>query len=93
MINKYTNMLDNQFLLRKAIGQGGSSKVFLAEHVETSEKYAIKILRKDKDYDNETGSKMLSKEHERMIILEGHPNILKSYTTNDSGILDIHHEK
>lgn len=82
-------MLDDQFLLEKAVGQGGSSRVYLATHVQSEKRVAIKMLRKDKGYDLSKGARMMEKEHERMILIEGHPNILQSYTTNTAGVLDI----
>lgn len=80
-------MLDNQFFLEKCIGQGGSSRVYLATHLESSEKYAVKILRKDKGYDAEKGAQIMQKEHDRLVSLQGHPNILQSYFTSSEGNL------
>lgn len=80
-------MLDNQFFLEKCIGQGGSSRVYLATHVESNQKVAIKVLRKDKGYEAEKGARIMLKEHERLTKLQGHPNILQSYMTNSNGVL------
>lgn len=80
-------MLDNQFFLEKCIGQGGSSRVYLATHLESETKCAIKMLRKDKGYEAEKGARIMLKEHERLTSLQGHPNILQSYMTNSEGIL------
>lgn len=80
-------MLDNQFFLEKCIGQGGSSRVFLATHLQTNKKYGIKMLRKDKGYESEKGARIMQLEHERLLSLQGHPNILQSYMTNSEGLL------
>lgn len=80
-------MLDNQFFLEKCLGQGGSSRVYQATHLQSNEKYAIKMLRKDKGYESDKGALMMKKEHERLELLKGHPNILQSYFTNSEGIL------
>lgn len=55
-------MIDNKFLVKKILGQGGSSKVFLTED-DSHRQYAVKILRKDKNYSYERGSRMVKKEH------------------------------
>lgn len=80
-------MLDNQFFMEKCIGQGGSSRVYLATHLQTEQKYAIKMLRKDKGYEAESGAKIMLKEHQRLTVLKGHPNILQSFYTNTEGNL------
>jgi len=77
--------IDNRYVLEKFLGQGGSSKVYLARD-EGNNKVAIKILRKDKKYGYKRGSTMIQKEHSIMIKLENHPNILNSYYTNPDGI-------
>jgi serine/threonine protein kinase len=55
-------MIDGKFMVKKILGQGGSSKVYLA-HDENEQKYAVKILRKDKNYGYKKGSTMIKKEH------------------------------
>ena len=55
-------MIDNKFQVKKILGQGGSSKVFLVED-DSQKQYAVKILRKDKNYGYERGSRMIKKEH------------------------------
>lgn len=79
-------MIDNKFLLKRCLGQGGSSKVYLATDL-SEERYAIKILRKDKKYGYQRGSTMIKKEHAIMTKLESHPNILNSYYSNPDGKL------
>jgi len=37
----------NDFKVKKLLGTGGYSKVILAEHIESKDNYAIKILEKD----------------------------------------------
>jgi serine/threonine protein kinase len=80
-------MLDSKFILRKFMGQGGSSKVYKVDHPESEESYAVKIIRKDKGISQHKGARILSEEHDRMVILEGHPNILRSYGTFNNGRL------
>lgn len=79
-------MIDNKFQIKKLLGQGGSSKVFLAED-ELDRQFAIKILRKDKKYSYERGSRMIQKEHWIMSKLSKHPNILNSVYSNPDGIM------
>ena len=76
-------MIDN-FKVIKTLGQGGSSKVFLAKN-EFNDQYAVKVLRKDKKYTYDRGSKLLKKEHWTTSKLEAHPNILKSFYSNPDG--------
>ena len=81
-------MLDRKFILQKCIGQGGSSRVYLSEHPESQGKYAIKVIRKDKGINQKKGAFLLHQEHERMVKLQAHPNILKSYGAFWEGELD-----
>ena len=76
-----------QFVLEKLIGKGGSSKVYLAKHIETNSKVAIKLLRNDKWFAKAKGTQVIEEEHNRMKTIEGHPNILKSYCSNSAGIM------
>lgn len=46
-------MIDNEYKLIKVLGKGGSSKVFLA-HDSQGNAFAIKAIRKDKQYDYHT---------------------------------------
>lgn len=80
-------MLDQQFLLEKIMGQGGSSRVYKAEHVQSQTEYAVKIIRKDKNICPKKGAKMLHEEHARMVKLQEHPNILKSFGAFENGTL------
>lgn len=82
-------MLDREFVLETFIGQGGSSKVYKAIHPLTNQDYAIKILRKDRGISSEKGEIIMREEHDRMVMLQGHPNILKSYGTFPNGRLSI----
>ena len=66
-------------MLEKLIGRGGSSKVYMATHVETEAKIAIKILRKDKKFTKAKEVEIVETEYVKMKLVEGHPNILKSY--------------
>jgi len=79
-------MLDNKFTILEIIGQGGSSNVFRARDDQGNE-WAIKAIRKDKNYYNKLGAHMISKEHNTLNILEGHPNLIRSFGVNYSGKL------
>mmetsp|Transcript_29709 Transcript_29709/g.26293 ORF Transcript_29709/g.26293 Transcript_29709/m.26293 type:complete len:207 (+) Transcript_29709:277-897(+) len=80
-------MLDNKFALLEPIGQGGSSNVYRAQDNENNE-YAIKMIRKDKKYHTKLATHMLHKEHHTLLMLEGHPNLIKSVGVNVFGKLD-----
>lgn len=77
-------MIDCEFELLKVLGKGGSSKVFLAKD-SYDYKCAIKVIRKDKNYPQQSAAAMLEREHELLQNLEGHPNIIKSYRVNLDG--------
>ena len=77
----------DQFMLEKLIGEGGSSKVYLATHLETNVKVAIKVLKNDKEFTKVKGAQIVEDEHKIMKTIEGHPNVLKSYFSNSAGIL------
>lgn len=80
-------MLDQKFILEKCIGKGGSSRVYLANDPHTDTAYAIKVIRKDKQFSYERGSQIIKEEHERLSVLAGHPNVLQSYGCNPDGRL------
>jgi len=80
-------MLDREFVLDECLGQGGSSRVYFANHPHTDKNYAVKILRKDKGISHKRGVQILQEEHDRMQLLQGHPNILKSFGTFHDGEL------
>lgn len=80
-------ILDRKFYIQKTLGHGGSSKVFLGLDSE-QQKFAIKILRKDKGYSYEHGANMIMKEHMLLQNLEEHPNILKSHHVSLEGTLE-----
>jgi len=77
-------MIDNKFTLKKILGQGGSSRVYLATD-NNDQQYAVKILRKDKKYSYERGSWMIQKEYWIMTKLQEHPNILNWFYFNPDG--------
>ena len=63
------------FVLEKIMGQGGSSTVYQATDLKTNDKVAIKMIRRDRSYnDDEKGAKILDNEHNTMKLIEGHPN-------------------
>jgi serine/threonine protein kinase len=70
-------MIDN-FKIIKTIGYGCSSKVFLVED-EVKQRFAAKVIRKDKPYTDEFSTKALQQEHEKLMKFENHPNFIKSY--------------
>ena len=80
-------ILDRKFSIQKTLGQGGSSKVFLGVDSDHN-KYAVKIIRKDKGYSYEHGANMIMKEHLLLQNLKEHPNILKSYNANLEGKIE-----
>ena len=80
-------MLDKKFHIQKTLGHGGSSKVFLGQD-SAQNKFAIKILRKDKGYSYEHGANMIMKEHMLLQTFDFHPNILKSYQASLEGTLE-----
>mmetsp|Transcript_19373 Transcript_19373/g.17182 ORF Transcript_19373/g.17182 Transcript_19373/m.17182 type:complete len:246 (+) Transcript_19373:33-770(+) len=80
-------MLDREFILKECIGQGGSSRVYLADHPTSESQYAIKIIRKDKGISKNKGTYMLKEEHNRMLKVQDHPNVLKSFGTFSDGEL------
>lgn len=77
-------MIDNEFTVKKVIGMGGSSKVFLAT-TSQGEKVAIKAIRKDKNYKRLTAENMLKREHEMLEKLVDHPNIISPLGWNFDG--------
>lgn len=77
-------MIDNEFSLLKILGKGGSSKVFLAQDSQGA-KYALKAIRKDKNYESHAAAAMIEREHELLQMLDSHPNIIKSYMMNLDG--------
>ena len=78
-------MIDNKFRLISYLGKGGSSKVFLAKD-ELGFNWAIKIIRKDKNYPVDVADNMLKREHKMLSSLKSHPNIIKSYGINLDGV-------
>ena len=80
-------MIDEEFSLLKILGKGGSSKVFLAQDTQGA-RYALKAIRKDKNYASQTAAGMVEREHELLSKLDLHPNIIKSHMMNLNGILE-----
>ena len=77
--------VNNQFVIQAMIGKGASSKVYSAIDVWTNRKVAVKILKEGKAMRKGKGVRIFETEHERMVALEGHPNILKSFYTAVKG--------
>lgn len=84
-------MIDETYELIKVLGKGGSSKVFLARD-ESKNLYAVKALRKDKNFTSEASKQMLEREHDLLIKLADHPNIINSLMTCCEGTLKYHEE-
>ena len=85
---RHSVILDQNISIKKNIGQGASSKVYLGVDKD-QHKYAVKILRKEKGYSYEQGANIIVKEHKLLQNLKGHPNILKPYSFNLDGIIDV----
>lgn len=79
-------LIDKKFTVKKVLGQGGSSRVYLTQD-DQHRQFAIKILRKDKNYSYERGTRILQKEHWILKKLSRHPNVLKSYYCNPDGTM------
>ena len=77
MIYNHTN--NYLYVLEKLIGIGGSSNIFLSTHLQNKNKVAIKLLKKDKSFDKHKEIKILQNEHSKMMTVEAHPNILKTF--------------
>lgn len=81
-------MLDNKYRLLEVIGLGGSSRVFKAINAEGHE-YAIKTIRPEKKYADSMAAYLVNREYENLKVLEGHPNLIKSYDMNFSGVCQL----
>jgi serine/threonine protein kinase len=81
-------MLDNQFELMKQIGKGGSSQVFSARDFHGN-KFAIKIIRKDKCYSKEKAEHFILRESIVYDKVGHHDNIVQSYICSIDGILEF----
>lgn len=81
-------MIDNTYELIKVLGKGGSSKVFLAT-TASGQRVAVKAIRKDKSYCEIAASAILEREHEILNRLEGHPNIIKSFSSKTDGLVVV----
>lgn len=79
-------MIDNQYCLKRVLGRGGSSKVFLA--TDGYQNVAIKAIRKDKNFTTTAAKLMLAREHELLQKLFAHPNIINSLETCVEGVLN-----
>lgn len=79
-------MIDNNFSIINVLGQGGSSKVFLAEDTLYN-KYAIKVIRSDRKFAKAAGMKMLAQEHNVLQHFADHPNIIKSLNVSANGVV------
>mmetsp|Transcript_35528 Transcript_35528/g.41118 ORF Transcript_35528/g.41118 Transcript_35528/m.41118 type:complete len:245 (+) Transcript_35528:35-769(+) len=77
-------MIDNTFMLKELLGVGGSSKVYSAV-AEDGNEYALKIIRKDKGYSNETAMRLVTNEMKVMEKLGSHPNLVNGISCNPSG--------
>ena len=80
-------MIDNQFEVKKQIGKGGSSHVFSASDFDGQE-YAIKIIRKDKNYSDSKAEHFILRENLVLERIGEHPNIVKSISCSTDGLID-----
>ena len=85
-------MIDDRFYFVNYIGKGGSSKVFFAKDFNGN-KFVLKVLRKDKNYDRNTAAEILYNEHQILEKLQLHPNIINSYGVQLDGIAKMGDEK
>lgn len=81
-------MIDNTYTFQEIIGYGGSSRVFSATD-NNMNKYAIKAIRKDKGYESEMESMMVLREYLVMEHIGEHPNIIKHFSCNPEGVLNL----
>ena len=77
-------MIDNTFLIGDLLGVGGSAKVYSVD-ADDGNQYAMKIMRKDKDYTTEQAQKLVKHEYHTMTQLPSHPNIISWVGYNDKG--------
>ena len=61
----------------------------MAINVKTDEKFAVKVIRFDKQQSITRGAMMLEIEYSRMKIFDDHPNIIKSYYWDSNGVLEM----
>ena len=78
-------MIDNKYALKKFIGMGGSSKVYLAQD-EMGQRVALKVIRKDKKYSKAYATTMVKREHDMLRKLADHPNVICSLGINYDGL-------
>lgn len=71
------------YILLQTIGQGNFSKVKLAEHKETHQRYAVKIIKKSKLDENPDMASKIHREIALMKLLE-HPHIIKLVEISES---------
>ena len=61
----------------------------MATNTKTDEKFAVKVIRFDKQQSITKGAMMLEIEYSRMKIFDDHPNIITSCYWNSNGVLEI----
>ena len=80
-------MIDNKYTILKSLGYGCSSKVFLVKDL-FGEKFALKVVRKDKQYEDSIAKSFIKNEHELLLKLHDHPNIINSFDMNGEGVYE-----
>ena len=80
-------MIDNKYTILKSLGYGCSSKVFLVKDL-FGEKFAAKVVRKDKQYEDSFAKWFMKNEHELLWKFQDHPNIINSFITNGEGVYE-----
>lgn len=75
--------LIGDYIVRRTLGEGTTSKVKLAQHRETGQYYAIKIIKKSDFSQKPNFQRKIEREIALMRMLD-HPNILKLHTVLES---------
>lgn len=75
-----------KYKLLKLLGTGSFAKVFLGEHKDTSERYAIKIIQKSKGKNQPDFSELVQKEIDISCAMD-HNNIIKVFDSSISELL------
>ncbi len=78
-------VLNKKYQLISTLGEGKTSKVYLAVDKDTKERFAIKILREKFTVDNEECRKAVVNEVVALKSLQEHPNVIRIIEYGDDG--------